>query len=139
MKVGLSFSRCVKDIYENLVSYDDVLIIIARTDFDPNNDEQWNSIWKGYHAGGGWINSEWRNIPLEDEDKVRAICISLYNDGKLHQPRQFGAHPPRRPEYWLETVLPSSELESNPAAKAAWNNFQVVAGLTNTKLDKEYQ
>jgi hypothetical protein len=62
----------------------------------------------------------------------------LYSDGKMHQPRQFGAHPRRRPEIWLEAVLPSSELETNPAAKMAWDNFQVISGLTNVKLDKEY-
>jgi hypothetical protein len=63
----------------------------------------------------------------------------LYTDGKMHQPRQFGAHPRRRPEIWLEAVLPSSELEKNPAAKIAWDKFQTVAGLTNVNLDKEYK
>jgi hypothetical protein len=57
----------------------------------------------------------------------------------MHQPRQFGAHPARRREIWLEAVLPSSELERNPAAKDAWNQFQTIAGLTNVKLDKDYQ
>jgi hypothetical protein len=36
-------------------------------------------------------------------------------------------------------VLPSSELETNPAAKTAWEKFQTVAGLTSVKLDKEYK
>jgi hypothetical protein len=57
----------------------------------------------------------------------------------MHQPRKFGANPTRRPEIWLETVLPSSELESNPAAKNAWDQFQTVAGLTNVSLDREYR
>jgi hypothetical protein len=57
----------------------------------------------------------------------------------MHQPRQFGARPQRRSEFWLEAVLPSSELETNPAAKKAWDNFQMVAGLTNVRLDKEYK
>jgi hypothetical protein len=43
------------------------------------------------------------------------------------------------PYYWLETVLPSEELESNPSVKKAFEQFQIVAGLTNTKLDKEYK
>jgi hypothetical protein len=67
------------------------------------------------------------------------VSIELWESGKFHQPRKFGAHPSRRPEIWLETVLPSSELETNPAAKKAWDSFQVIAGLTNTKLDKEYK
>jgi hypothetical protein len=57
----------------------------------------------------------------------------------MHQPRKFGAHPTRRSEIWLEAVLPSSELERNPAAKDAWDRFQTVAGLANVSLDKEYQ
>ena len=41
MKVGLSLSRCMRDIVEARVVYDDVLVIIARTDFDPHDDAHW--------------------------------------------------------------------------------------------------
>ena len=135
MKVGLSFSRAVRDIVDGTVDIADVLVVIARTDFDPNNDQQWSSIWNGYHS----INPEWGDYSDEDEDRFRSVAIELWESGKLHQPRKFGAYPARRPEFWLETVLVSEEIETNPAVKAAWNNFQVVAGLTNTKLDKEYK
>jgi hypothetical protein len=57
----------------------------------------------------------------------------------MHQPRKFGRNPPRRREFWLETVLPDSELALRPAVKEAWDQFQMLAGLTNTKLDKSYQ
>jgi hypothetical protein len=134
MKVGLSYSRCVRDIVDGIVDIDDVLVVISRTDFDPNNDTQWKSIWNGYR----WSNPEWAGYPEEDEDKFRSVSIELWESGKFHQPRKFGVLPARRPEFWLETVLVSEEIETNPAVKAAWNNFQVVAGLTNTKLDKDY-
>lgn len=139
MKIGLSYSRCVRDIVDGVVDIDDVLVIISRTDFDPRNDEQWSGIWSGYHDSFGLSNPEWRNYPPTDEQKFRDISIELLESGKLHQPRQFGAHPRRMPQYWLETVLPSDELERNPAAKTAWDNFQVIAGLTSVKLDKEYR
>ena len=144
MKIGLSFSRCVRDIVEGVVDINDVLIIIARTDFDPHNDAQWQGIWQGYGGGNGgagsiWSMPEWGKYGAEDEDRFRSVAIELWETGKLHQPRKFGAHPARRKEIWLETVLPSSELSTNPAAKAAWDNFQVIAGLTNTTLDKEYR
>lgn len=148
MKIGLSYSRCVRDIVEGKVDISDVLVIIARTDFDPNNDQQWRGIWEGYAGGsnrGSMVrmfsgsNPEWHGYGDEDEDLFRSVSIELYEMGKLHQPRQFGAHPRRMPYYWLETVLPNDELENNPAAKKAWDQFQVVAGLTNTKLDKEAQ
>jgi len=139
MKIGLSYSRCVRDIVDGVIDIDDVLVIISRTDFDPHDDNQWNSIWVGYHDSYGLSNPEWRNYPPEDEDRFRSVSIELWETGKLHQPRQFGAHPARRPEIWLETVLPSSELAKNPAAKNAWEKFQTVAGLTNVELDDKYQ
>jgi hypothetical protein len=141
MKVGLSYSRCILDIVEGRVDIDDVLVVIARTDFDPQDDAQWAGIWAGYCLGG-LSNPEWGGYDFnskDDEDKFRSVSTMLYTDGKMHQPRQFGAHPRRRPEFWLETCLPDSELESNPAAKKAWNQFQVVAGLTNVNIDKDYQ
>jgi hypothetical protein len=141
MKVGLSFSRCILDIVEGRVDIHDVLVVVARTNFDPNDDTQWASIWAGYCFGGG-SHAEWSNYDFhskEDEAKFRQVSIDLWQDGKFHQPRKFGAHPARRSEFWLETCLPDSELDRNPTAKAAWNQFQMVAGLTNIKMDKTYQ
>jgi len=148
MKIGLSYSRCVLDIVEGRVDIDDVLVIIARTDFDPHNDNQWKGIWQGYGGGSdtnlmrgyfGGINPEWAGHADQDEDRFRSVSIELWETGKLHQPRKFGASPRRMPHYWLETVLPSDELEGNPTVKKAWDNFQIVAGLTNTRLDKKYK
>jgi hypothetical protein len=65
--------------------------------------------------------------------------MDLWNTGRIHQPRKFGAWPQRRPEFWLETVLVDEDLETRPAVKEAWDNFQVLAGLTSTTMDKEYQ
>jgi hypothetical protein len=146
MKIGLSYSRCIRDIVDGVVDINDVLVIISRTDFDPHNDSQWKGIWISY--GGGTDNGpttgfysmshpEWAGYT--DEDRFRSVSIELWEAGKLHQPRKFGAHPSRRPEIWLETILPSSELATNPAAKKAWEQFQTIAGLTNVKMDKEYR
>ena len=143
MKIGLSYSRCVRDIVDGKIDIQDVLVLITRTDFDPRIDEQWTSIWKGY--GGGqtfgdpFSNPEWMDYTAEDEARFREVSIELWESGKLHQPRKFGFHPPRRREIWLETVLPDSELETRPSVKAAWDNFQMLAGLTGVKLDKNYQ
>ena len=146
MKIGLSYGRCVRDIVDGKVDINDVLILITRTDFDPHDAEQWSSIWIGYGGGTnngysqgffGSSNPEWAGY--HNEDQFRSVSIELWETGKLHQPRKFGSHPARRAEIWLEAVLPSSELETNPAAKKAWDNFQMVAGLTNVKLDKEYK
>lgn len=143
MKIGLSYSRCIRDIVEGRVDIEDVLVVIARTDFDPTNDDQWSGIWKGYCQGSMFnMNVEWYGYDYqnpEHEKLFRDVSVALYEMGKLHQPRKFGAHPQRMPYYWLEAVLPSDELDNNPAAKRAFEQFQIIAGLTNTKLDKEYQ
>jgi hypothetical protein len=132
MKIGLSLSRCVRDIVEGRVNIEDVLILITRTDFDPTVQEQWDSIWIGYQS----MNPEWYGL---DHDSVRDVVIELWNTGRIHQPRKFGARPQRRPEIWLEAVLPDSELEQNPSVKAAWDQFQVLAGLAGATLDTKYQ
>ena len=148
MKIGLSYSRCVRDIVDGVVDIDDVLVLITRTDFDPRDADQWQGIWIGYGGGSenaysrGFFsqsNPEWAGTTAEDEDKYRSVSIELWERGLLHQPRKFGAHPSRRPEIWLEAVLPSSELEKNPAAKKAWDSFQMIAGLTNVELDDKYR
>ena len=137
MKIGLSYSRCVRDIVDGKVDIRDVLVIIARTKFDPRNDAQWQGIWEGY--GGGqtfgspFSNPEWMNYPVEDEDRFRSVSIELWESGKLHQPREFGAHAPRMPYYWLEASIPAEEMESNPAVKRAWEQFQIVAGLSKSE------
>ena len=141
MKIGLSYSRCSLDNVVGRVDMEDVLVLITRTDFDPRDDKQWAGIWDGYTLGG-MSNPEWGHYDFNsknDENKFRSISIMLWDDGKFHQPRKFGAHPRRRPEFWLETILPDTELEKNPAAKIAWDKFQTVASLTNVNLDKDYQ
>jgi hypothetical protein len=146
MKIGLSYSRCVRDIVEGRVDIDDVLVVIARTDFDPNDDAQWANMWAAYGGSNPEFNPvmgfsrsapEWAG--QTDEALFRSVSVDLWKWGKLHQPRKFGAHPSRRSEIWLEAVLPSSELEKNAAAKDAWKQFQMVAGLTNVTLDHDYQ
>jgi len=141
MKIGLSYSRCVLDIVEGRVNMEDVLVLITRTDFDPRDDEQWTGIWQGYTLGG-LSNPEWANYDLNNTDheaKFRSVSCMLYEDGKIHQPRKFGAHPRRRPEIWLEAVLPDSELENNPAVKMAWEKFQTLASLSGVDLNDKYQ
>lgn len=132
MKIGLSLSRCVRDIVEGRVDIDDVLILIARTDFDPSVQTQWNSIWLGYQS----MNPEWRGL---DHDATFGVVKELWDTGRIHQPRKFGARPQRLPQYWLETVLVDSDLQDNTAARVAWEQFQIIAGLAGVNIDKEYR
>jgi hypothetical protein len=139
MKIGLSYSRCILDIVEGRVDIGDVLVVISRTDFDPTIDDQWSGIWEGY-CYGGLSNPEWGAYDYnseEDEAKFRDVSTTLWEQGKLHQPRKFGAHPRRLPYYWLEAGLQSEDIESNITVKKAWEQFQILAGLANTKTIKD--
>jgi len=131
MKVGLSLSRCLKDIYTGKVDEVDVLVIIARTDVDPHNDEHWKQLWDGYFYGGGWSETEWSSLEESDEQGMRDLLIQMYDDGKFHQPRQFGSHPARMPYYWLETFVPENEMK--PAVKSAWEQYKMIAGLSSKR------
>ena len=123
----------MRDIVDGTVDINDVLVIVARTDFDPRDADQWKGIWEGY--GGGqtfgspFSNPEWMNYSAEDEDRFRSVSIELWEQGKFHQPRKFGAHPRRLPYYWLDCIM--SETEMSPAQKKAWDNYTFITGLSN--------
>ena len=125
MKIGLSLSRCLRDIVEGKVLFEDVLVVIARTDVDPDNDNHWKQIFEGY-LYGGLSNPEWAGMENE-EGNLRHVLRQLHKHGKLHQPRQFGAHPARMPYYWLECIVPQDEM--NPAQQKAWDNYKLITDL----------
>lgn len=132
MKIGSSLSRCVRDIFEGKVDRENVLVIIARTDFDPENENQWKSIWRGYAGdgiGSAFSHPEWHGYSEHEQD-FRDICIYLKKSGKLHQPRQYGAHPSRMYHYWYDVILSDEVVQSNPTVKKAWDNYKLIAGLS---------
>ena len=126
MKIGLSFSRCMADIYKGIVDEKNVLVIISRTNFNPHNDNHWNAIWDGY-IHGGMSNPEWADF-VNEYDDFRRMAVRLYDAGKIHQPRQFGAHPPRMSYYWLECFVPPEEM--TPAQQKSWENYKLITGLS---------
>ena len=138
MKIGFSYSRCVRDIANGDVDIDNVLIIISRTDFDPNNDEQWSSIWSGYRMRSGWSNPEWTSCADTDEQRYRDISTELYAQGKLHQPRQFGAHPRRSPYVWVDTgPIGHEQFQQPESVQQAWQHYLMLSALTGSNNEKE--
>jgi hypothetical protein len=134
MKIGMSFSRCIRDIVQGTVDINDVLIVISGTDLDPRDDRQWHNVWQGYRERNGWSPPEWTVFEDSDEDQVRSVAIELYETGRLHQPRQYG-HRTKSRHTWLDTIVLPVEMQHNPAVLHAWQQFQIVAGLTNATPD----
>ena len=92
MKIGLSLSRCMRDIVEARVDYDEVLVIISRTDFDPHNDANWKGIWQGYRYGG-LSNAEWADAEpnATDEEASEIYQESEYSCiGYQEREKTFG-------------------------------------------------
>ena len=123
MKIGLSLSKCVKDIAEGLVKDEDVLVLVTGTMFDFKESKQWESIWNGY-AYGPWCGY--------DHDEIYAIVEKLYHDGKLHMPRNFGGYPQptRRSDHWLETILDPEFAGMSESELDAWNQYKFITGLS---------
>ena len=126
MKIGTSYSRCVRDIVDGNVDIDDVVVLVTRTNFDPTNDQHWENIWLGYIHGGASY-AEWANY-TDQEDEFRRVTLELHNQGKLHQPRTFGAHPQRMNKYWYDLIL--TPEDTTPAAQKAWDNYKLISGLS---------
>ncbi len=123
MKIGLSLSKCVKDIADGVVDPSDVLVIVTGTMFDFKSSTAWDSIWNGY-AYGPWYGHE--------HDDIYAIVEKLYYDGKLHMPRNFGGYPQpaRTGEHWLETILDPAFTNMTESELDAWNQFKFISGLS---------
>ena len=123
MKIGTSYSRCILDIVDGKVDEDEVMVIIARTDFDPFEEEQWQSIWLGYTNHREWSSYSDR------EEEFRTLTQRLYEDGKIHQPRKFGAYVQRTREIWYDLILTNEVKDSNPTVKKAWEQYKTLANL----------
>jgi len=124
VKIGFSLSTCLADVLDGAVNVDDVLVIVSGTKFDPNNDEQWRSLFFQYSMWGG----PWE--PFADrEDEIRELVITLEKTGRLHQPRKFGASAGRPNMIWADVVPELVTLESSPAIQQAWARFNLIAGL----------
>lgn len=126
MKIGFSFSRCIRDIIDGKVDKDDVICIIARTNFDPHNEQHWKQIWEGY-TYGGLSYAEWANHS-EQEDEFYALVLDLYNNGIIHQPRQYENGSPRKMnEHWYE--LNVRPVDMSPGVKNAYEKYRLLAGI----------
>ena len=135
MKVGLSYNRCIVDILDGHVQEQDVLVIVTRTKFDPHNDQQWADIYRGYELG--W------SVTGHTESDYRDLTIRMYNNGQIHQPRLFerlfGAGritigQTMLGRHWRDLVPIPEDLEQHPAAQELWDQFKMVAALSDIKI-----
>lgn len=129
MKVGFSLGRCIRDIVKGLVEIDDVVVIVTGTRIE--DEEALKRVVTEYM---------WREDYLHglDETECQNVAGVLWREGKFHQPRNFGAYPPKVDEIavWGDLV-PTGGFE-DPMVQEAWQAYRGMLGLTGTKPEKEH-
>lgn len=120
MKIGFSFGRCIRDIVTEKVAYDDVLVIVTRTHID--QVDQIDPVIDSY------LDSRMYLMGL-DPDECIAMGRRLFKEGKLHQPRAYGAGVGFVPEekVWMDVV--PTDLNDNPVVKSAWENYRMMLNM----------
>ena len=123
MKIGFSFGRCVRDIVTGVVDIKDVLVLITATRIETR--EQLAPVISEYMYRNGYL------LGL-DENACLDTAQSLWDQGKLHQPRNFNAQPYRASEkdIWSD-VLPTT-VSDNESVQEAWNAYRVILNLAET-------
>jgi hypothetical protein len=130
MKVGFSLGRCIRDIVTGVVDEGDVIVIVAGTRFE--TQEQLEAIVTEYM---------WRDNYLLglDEAECQGVASVLFREGKIHQPRNYGTYRSQMPEnaVWADLV-PTGGFD-DPMVQEAWQTYRGMLGLTGNKpADKEF-
>ena len=129
MKIGFSFGRCIRDIVTGQVSIDDVLIVVAATRVATR--EQLAPVVSEYMYRTGYLLGLDQNACLD-------TAQSLWDQGKLHQPRNFNASPYRASEkdIWAD-VLPTT-VSKNESVQEAWNAYRILLNLAETVSSSDH-
>lgn len=123
MKIGLSFGRCIRDLVEGTVKYDDVLFIAARTRMKCKEDVP--DIIKEYMYEPTYLQGL-------DYDACVQMGIKLYESGKMHQYRLFDNYGTTMRNIPINIVwmdLFPTELNDSPVVKTAWEEYRSVLAL----------
>jgi hypothetical protein len=98
MKVGFRLGKCVLDIVNGTVPINDVMVIIANSRINPNNEQHWNSTWNNYKNK----SKQWDNGI--HEEVYKHTVKRLFELGKIHQPNLYGKNIHSMSEAWLDIV-----------------------------------
>lgn len=125
MKIGFSFGRCVRDIVNGEVSMEDVLVIVTRTDI--KNPEQLMAVVRTYLLYPDYLKGC-------NEQRCYEVARRLWDSGRLHQPRQYNAHPTHISEayVWMD-VVPTAK-DTDPAVLEAWQGYRMLLAMRGNTI-----
>jgi hypothetical protein len=130
MKIGSSFSRCIPDMVNGLVSLDDVALIISSTCFtnDEGTERQAQELVE-YHI----YYPRWRGL---DKEQCLEVVRDILDMGKLYQPRLEGSgNTIANGPIWFD-LLPTTATD-HPMVKDAWHQYMVALTLSGQILVPE--
>ena len=122
--IGTSLGRCLRSILDGEVSEDQVFLITTGT--RSNTMEDFLVLINQYYRSrysSDYDTSQWKY------EEVAELGVRLWNNGKIHQPRNFGAMPffLAGDKLWIEIFPP--HLLRQPAAKDLWEKLTVISRL----------
>ena len=123
-KIGFSASRCIRDIVENKVSLEDVVFITTGTNCPTL--EHWMEVIDAYTQIEVYDE---RSLADLDKQRVLEVAQDLWQFGKIHQPRVFGAHRSRSAHVWMDLVHTKEDRDANPMLAKAWEQAQMIENL----------
>lgn len=126
MRIGFSFGRCIRDIVNGKVQYDDVLFIIAGTFIE--KPKQLEGIVNSYLHRRGYLQGL-------DFDACMKVADRLWDDRKVLQPRLEGIFRNMVPEHAVWGDLFLSPESSNPSIDAAWQQYRMLVDLCGKSKD----
>ena len=121
MKVGFSLGRCVRDIVDGIVSYEDVAFIISGTALRDEESVSW--------CVDEYLHRRDYLLGL-DPAQCRKIALGLYRDGKIFQPRLQNIQAFRIPEGAIWADLFPTNVSDSDAVKKAWEAYRFMLHMT---------
>lgn len=124
MKVGFSLGRCIRDIVNDVIDINDVVVIVSGTRF--TTQEQLTNIVNEYMYRDTYLYGL-------DEAACQGVASVLFREGKIHQPRNFGAYRTMMPEDAVWADLFPTGGHTDPMVQEAWQAYRGMLGLTGNK------
>lgn len=121
MKVGFSFGRCIRDIVNGIVAYEDVAFIITGTALRDEEAIKW--CVDEYMLRHDYLSGL-------DHEQCTKIAIDLYLDGKIFQPRLQNIRAFHIPEGAVWADLFPTNVSNSDAVKKAWENYRFMLHMT---------
>lgn len=135
--IGTSLGQCLKSIMLGEVSEKDVLLIVTATSAPTFERYMW-VVDQYYEKGNYFVKDPTKYAASAcSEDDYKSLAKQLWEQGKIHQPRNFPEHWESyytngiRGQIWLQ-VVPTNQ-NTTPAVVKAYEEYKMLDVLTKNE------